>query len=546
MAPKQNADDREAASENTPLLASSSIAPTQDAEVAEGLASSPNGQEHTQSTSGEADSDKPLDTVQIVLLCYTRVVEPIAFFSIFPYINTMLQANTGLPASDVGFYSGLIESLFSLTQMSVMILWGRASDRIGRKPVLVFSLVGVSLCCGIFGLAKNLWQMILFRCLAGLFAGTIVTIRTMISELSTPKTQARSFSYFAFAGNLGILFGPLIGGALAEPATQYPWVFGDIAFFEDYPYALPGFAVGFVGLTGVLTTALFVKETMVKHTNDDSAEGGVASNSAKSKNSTRQLLKSPGVGIVLYVYGHVMLLAMLYTAVVPVFWFTPISLGGFGFTPLQISIFMGITGFSQAVWLLVFFPMLQHRLGTNGVMRLCGWAYPFAMAFNVVLSVILRSGLETTFWVAAPIFCLIAPGISMAFTGAQLCLNDGTYTHKTCTLSSEEDFFLGPDEFLWQPANFWVVSPSPQMLGTLNALALTGISAIRSFSPASITSIYAIGVRSQILWGYLAWLVIVIIAAGFTVAVRYLPAVSEKDYPGDSTTEDVTEDRAST
>lgn len=85
------------------------------------------------------------------------------------------------------------------------------------------------------------------------------------------------------------------------------------------------------------------------------------------------------------------------------------------------------------------------------------------------------------------------------------------------------------------------------MLGTLNALALTGISAIRSFSPASITSIYAIGVRSQILWGYLAWLVIVIIAAGFTVAVRYLPAVSEKDYPGgDSTTEDVTEDRAST
>lgn len=515
MAPKQNGDDREAASENTPLLASSSIAPTQDAEVAEGLVTSPNGQEHTNSTSGEADNDKPLDTVQIVLLCYTRVVEPIAFFSIFPYINTMLQANTGLPASDVGFYSGLIESLFSLTQMSVMILWGRASDRIGRKPVLVFSLVGVSLCCGIFGLAKNLWQMILFRCLAGLFAGTIVTIRTMISELSTPKTQARSFSYFAFAGNLGILFGPLIGGALAEPATQYPRVFGGIAFFEEYPYALPGFAVGFVGLTGVLTTALFVKETMVKHPHDESAEGGAASNSAKSKSSTRQLLKSPGVGIVLYVYGHVMLLAMLYTAVVPVFWFTPISLGGFGFTPLQISIFMGITGFSQAVWLLVFFPMLQHRLGTNGVMRLCGWAYPFAMAFNVVLSIILRSGLETTFWVAAPIFCLIAPGISMAFTGAQLCLND--------------------------------VSPSPQMLGTLNALALTGISAIRSFSPASITSIYAIGVRSQILWGYLAWLVIVIIAAGFTVAVRYLPAVSEKDYPGgDSTTEDVTEDRAST
>ncbi|KAF7531933.1 hypothetical protein G7054_g8443 [Neopestalotiopsis clavispora] len=504
MVRKQD-EPRAAASETTPLLASSAIAPTQDTEVTDSLVAPDSN------SNGEAEhQEEPMDKTQIVLLCYTRVVEPIAFFSIFPYINTMLQANSNLPASDVGFYSGLIESLFSLTQMSVMLLWGLASDRIGRKPVLVFSLVGVSISTGIFGLATSLWQMILFRCLAGVFAGTIVTIRTMISELSTPKTQARSFAWFAFAGNLGILFGPLIGGALAEPATQYPRVFGNVTLFREYPYALPSFVVGGIGLTAVITTALFVKETLKKQPSNertDSAEGGASDPAKSSATSTRQLLKSPDVPMVLYIYGHVMLLAIVYTAVVPVFWFTPISLGGFGFSPFQISIFMGLTGFSQAVWLLVFFPPLQHRLGTNGVLRLCSVAYPIAMACNPLLSVILRSGATTLFWVLVPIFCLIAPGISMAFTGVQLCLND--------------------------------VSPSPQLLGTLNALALTATSALRSFSPASITSIYAIGVRSQILWGYLAWLVIVLIAAGFTVAARYLPAASEKDYPHDNTGEHV-------
>lgn len=53
--------------------------------------------------------------------------------------------------------------------------------------------------------------MILFRCLAGVFAGTVLTVRAMLTENSTKATQARAFSYFAFAGNLGIFVGPLIG-----------------------------------------------------------------------------------------------------------------------------------------------------------------------------------------------------------------------------------------------------------------------------------------------------------------------------------------------
>jgi len=64
--------------------------------------------------------------------------------------------------------------MFSFTQMMLMIQWGRAADRIGRKPVLVFSLAGMAIATAIFGLSKSIWQMVLFRCCAGVFAGTIV------------------------------------------------------------------------------------------------------------------------------------------------------------------------------------------------------------------------------------------------------------------------------------------------------------------------------------------------------------------------------------
>ncbi|KAK1955969.1 major facilitator superfamily transporter [Colletotrichum sublineola] len=475
------------ATETTPLLVANDIAPSADPEVAKATSL------REQDRCDDDPEDKPLPVWQIFLLCYARLVEPMAFFSIFPYINQMAQQNGNLADTDVGFYSGLIESLFSLTQAIVMIFWGMLSDRVGRKPVLVFSLVGVTLATSIFGMAQTIWQMILFRCLAGVFGGTIVTMRTMIAEHSTSKTQARAFSWFAFSGNLGIFIGPLLGGALADPARQYPGVFKS-RFFLEYPYALPSFVVGFLGLTAAVACFIFVEETLKKEPNGEGDNGSAAPK--KDTHSIVQLVKSNGVGIVLFVYGHLMLLAFSYTAIVPLFWFTPVKLGGYGFTPLQISIMMAVNGIAQALWLLVIFPPLQHRIGTNGVLRGCAYAYPLFYLIcplgNFVLKAgVNNSGLITFFWIFMPIALAIGCGVSMAFTAIQLALND--------------------------------VSPSPQVLGALNALALTGVSVIRAFSPALYTSLFAIGARTQYLYGEAIWVLMIALAVGLIFAVRKLP-----------------------
>jgi len=471
--------------ENTPLLAGDSIAdPISEATTVNDQSSS----------DGDVDENKPLPVFQILVLCYARFIEPVAFFSIIPYINKMAQENGNLDNADVGFYSGLIESLFSLTQMFLMIMWGRAADRFGRRPVLIFSLVGVSVATGLFGMASTIWQMMLFRSLAGIFAGTIVTIRTMLSEHSTSKTQARAFSWFAFSGNLGMVFGPLLGGALANPADQYASIFGGVPFFVNYPYALPSLAVSGLGLSAVIVTVLFTEETLVRESPGDSDEEG-AGPVKPAPLTTWELIRSPGVPIVLYTYGHVMLLAYAYTAIAPLFWFTSVKLGGLGFSPLKISFFIGLGGVAQAIWILIVFPPLQNRVGTNGVMRICANFYPVFFALCPMFNVLLRQEFTTAFWITAPPLLVLGSGVSMSFTAIQLALND--------------------------------VSPSPVVLGTLNALALSLVTGVRAVSPAAFASLFAIGARTQWLWGYAIWVLMAAVAGGITVVSRYLPDYSE-------------------
>ncbi|KAF9701353.1 hypothetical protein EKO04_000406 [Ascochyta lentis] len=469
-----------ASDEITPLLASVETGPNAE----------PNDlptQEISNTDGAHADDENaPLPRAQIFLLCYTRVVEPIAFFSIFPYINSMIEHVGGVEKEDVGFYSGLIESLFSFTQMCVMIFWGRASDRYGRKPVLVLSLLGIAVATTLFGMGQSIAQMIAARCFAGLFAGTVVTVRAMLSENSTKETQARAFSYFAFAGNLGMFVGQPIGGALERPAEKYTRVFG-YQFFRDYPYALPGLVTSIVAISAAITTMLFVKETL--HTHKDKKKA------TEVPMTTRQLITSPGVARVIFIYNYVMLLAFTFTAVNPVFLYTPISLGGIGFPPELIAATIGLAGASQAAWLLLIFPVLHKRAGTGRILRLCAWTWPVFFAIHPCFNLLLRYGKSTVFWTLAPPMLVLGSGVAMAFTAVQLAIND--------------------------------IAPSHETFGTLNAIVLALSSGLRAVAPAVATSVYATGVKYHILGGQLFWLLNVLLALGLLVILRLLPKKAE-------------------
>ena len=104
------------------------------------------------------------------------------------------------------------------------------------------------------------------------------------------------------------------------------------------------------------------------------------------------------------------------SAVIPVFYFTDIKLGGYGFTPLQISLFMALGGISQAVWLLLIFPPLQHRFGTGGVLRGCAAVWPLFFFAAAAGNLFLRQDWTLAFWIVAPVSMVVGSGVAMAFS----------------------------------------------------------------------------------------------------------------------------------
>lgn len=94
--------------------------------------------------------------------------------SIFPYIYYMIEDfHITDDKSKISVYAGMVTSAFTLAEFSTGVLWGRLSDRIGRKPVLLTGLAGTALSVLVFGFAPNLTVALLARALGGLLNGCV-------------------------------------------------------------------------------------------------------------------------------------------------------------------------------------------------------------------------------------------------------------------------------------------------------------------------------------------------------------------------------------
>lgn len=101
-----------------------------------------------------------------------RICEPIAFMSIFPYIYFMIRSFRVTTSEDqISLYAGLVTSAFAFAEFSTGVFWGRLSDRIGRKPVLIAGLIGTLLSMLVFGFAPSLPIALLGRALGGALNG---------------------------------------------------------------------------------------------------------------------------------------------------------------------------------------------------------------------------------------------------------------------------------------------------------------------------------------------------------------------------------------
>ncbi len=117
---------------------------------------------------------------------------------------------------------GLLFASFSLMQLIFAPLWGRLSDRIGRKPVLVGGLIGTAGSYVLFGMADTMTMLFVSRALAGFFGANVATAQAWVADVTAPEDRAHGMGIIGAAFGLGFTFGPLIGGEMVGLGTGAP------------------------------------------------------------------------------------------------------------------------------------------------------------------------------------------------------------------------------------------------------------------------------------------------------------------------------------
>ncbi|POR34654.1 Putative membrane protein [Tolypocladium paradoxum] len=205
----------------------------------------------------------PFPAQQLLVLACCRICEPIAFMSIFPYIYYMIEDfHITDDSSKIAVYAGMVTSAFTLAEFSTGVIWGRLSDKIGRKPVIITGLVGTALSVLVFGFAPSLPVALFARALGGLLNGNIGVVQTTVAELVTVREQQpRAYTIMPMVWCVGSIIGPMIGGALARPCISYPNLFPRGTVWDQYPYLLPNLFSAAAVFVGVIVGLLFLDET---------------------------------------------------------------------------------------------------------------------------------------------------------------------------------------------------------------------------------------------------------------------------------------------
>lgn len=234
-----------------------------------------------------------------------RLAEPVAFSLIFPFVNDMIW---DLHATDdvgkIGQYAGIVESLFAAVQTLTVLQWGRASDKLGRKPIIINGLIGSSISTILVGLSTSFPMLVMARCLSGALNGNVAIFKSTIGEMTDRTNSARAFSFLPFTWALGCTLGPLLGGYLSQPAKKYPSIFstshgGLLALnglWEHYPYFLPCVVSALLTWISVVLGLVFLKETLPRKIAEEKAAKERAGASATASDRTL-LLSSASVPV---------------------------------------------------------------------------------------------------------------------------------------------------------------------------------------------------------------------------------------------------------
>ncbi|NQU59197.1 MAG: MFS transporter [Rhodospirillales bacterium] len=178
---------------------------------------------------------------------------------------------------------GLLMASYSLTQFIAAPFWGRASDRIGRRPILLITLAGAAASYVLLGFSNSLWMLFVARGIGGFMAGNISTAFAYVADITTPENRTKGMGVIGAAFGLGFIAGPAIGGILAGPDPL------------NADFRTPALAAA-----GLSCVALIMAFFLLKESLSEDIRKRIAEMPAKNRRQQFQsALSKPGVGLLI-------------------------------------------------------------------------------------------------------------------------------------------------------------------------------------------------------------------------------------------------------
>lgn len=425
----------------------------------------------------------PLPKLQLFNLMLLQMAEPITSQCITPFVNQLVRELdiTGGDERKVGYYVGLIQSCFYATQAIFCLQWSMASDRLGRKPVLLVGLSGLCLSMILFGLSTTFWALVVSRCLVGLLNGNSGVMKSMIGEITDSTNMAQAFAWLPIVWCLGASIGPFIGGNLARPHDRWPELFSH-PFWTKYPYFLPCLGSATFSAFVLMTTAVVLREPKFHRRRPRSSTVGSESTLVGEEISDKEpTFRSVFIWPVIISIANYGLLALMETslyAILPLFYATSPQNGGMGLTPAQIGTLMGPCGFINGVFQALLFVKIVKRLGPKKTFMLgmSMFALIFAL-FPVISQLTLTTGKTPLVWSIV----VLQLGLTI--------VADVTYGCIFMYITS--------------------AAPSKSLLGTTNGLGQVTVAISRACGPTLATTLFAASLTHNWLYGYAVYFVLI-------------------------------------
>ncbi|KAG1767177.1 MFS general substrate transporter [Suillus placidus] len=445
----------------------------------------------------------PLPKLQIGILMLVQMAAPIASMSIYPYINQLIRELdiTGGNDAAVGYYAGIIESLFFITESLTALKWSRLSDRIGRKPVLMIGLFGMGLSMLCFGLSTSFWTLVVSRCICGMLDGNSGVMKSMMGELTDSTNMAQGFALIPIAWCFGGFFGFVMGGTLARPQDRWPNLFAG-QFWAKYPYFLPCAVAASVVFVSFMLVFLLEEtlETKRKRNIPSDTTGNQLleesrSNESPSENMANVPLRSLLIRSIIIPLANQALLSFLdicIFALMPLFYSTPNYLGGLGFAPPAIGSWMALFGIIDGLFQVLFFAKVVDRLGPKRTFYIgISCFIPIMIMFPVMSWLVFSRGID--YMVTIALVCQLVLIVMWDMSLASI--------------------------FMFVTAS----APAKNVLGAVNGMGQMSISIAHAVGPLFASSIFAFSKDHNILGGHAVFVVLCIPAVGMLWLASHLP-----------------------